>query len=307
MSHATRAPAALPMPVLTPGARIYAVAPSSPFPRDEFERGVQRLQQRYQVRFDPAIFTRSGYLAGDDARRLGELHAALHDDSVDAIVAARGGYGAARLLDRVDVASIARKPKLLVGFSDVTALHALWARAGVGSLHGMMLAALGRAGDARVQQWIAAVEGALPAPLTGLRSIGALRARASGILVGGNLAVLTALIGTPYLPPLDGCVLFLEDVGERPYRVDRMLTTWQLAGLLHTPAAIVLGGFHDCAPNADGVTIDDVLHERLGALDVPVLAGVPVGHGDDSRELPLGARVHVDAARGSLTFEARDP
>ena len=300
--------ATLPLPVLAPGACIAVIAPSSPFPREDFVRGIERLRQRYTVRFDPRILERDGYLAGDDARRLAELHAALRDDSVHAIVAARGGYGATRLLDRIDLTSIARHPKLLVGFSDITALHALWARAELGSIHGAMVAALGRADDARLQAWIAAVEGAAPAPLQGLQSfsVGHGDGQAHGILLGGNLAVLTALIGTPYFPPLDGCVLFLEDVGERPYRVDRMLTTWLSAGLLHKPAAIALGSFRDCTPNEDGVTVEYVLRERLGTLGIPVLAGIPAGHGDTNVELPLGASVHVDAARAVLTFEARN-
>ena len=180
--------------------RIQVVAPSSPFPVDEFERGVERLRARYDVRYDPAIVTRSGYFAGDDDRRARELLAAIADDQVHAIVAARGGYGATRLLPRLEVAHVASHPKLLVGFSDVTALHALWARAGLQSMHGAMVAGLGRAPEAQVERWCAAAEGAPPPPLRGLRAIAG--GRGSGPLLGGNLAVLTALVGTPYAPPL---------------------------------------------------------------------------------------------------------
>jgi muramoyltetrapeptide carboxypeptidase len=294
---------ALPLRRLAPGARVRVIAPSSPFPRADFERGLERLRARYDVHVDAGIFERHGYLAGDDARRARELRAAIADDTADAIFAARGGYGATRVLEHVDVAALARRPKLLAGFSDISALHASWARAGLGSLHAPMIAVLGRSGDALAARFIAAVEGATPQQLDGLQTITPGRAR--GVLFGGNLAVLTALIGTPYLPPLDGCVLFLEDVGERPYRVDRMLTQWLHAGLLHKPCAIVLGAFSDCNANPDGVQVEHVLQERLGTLGIPVLAGVPAGHVDDNLELPLGALCEVDAARGSIALETR--
>lgn len=286
---------------LRPGARIRLVAPASPFDRDEFERGVVALRARYEVSFDPAIVERAGYFAGTDARRSRELLGAIDDDAVDAIVAVRGGYGASRLLAALEPERLARNPKLLIGFSDVTALHALWARSGLGSIHGPMVAGLGRAGPAQIERWQRTVEGALPPQLNQLHALAPGRAR--GPLLGGNLAVLTALIGTPYLPDLAGCVLFLEDIGERPYRIDRMLTTWLQAGLLHQPAAIALGAFSDAAPGSDGVTVADVLQERLGALGVPVLSGLPAGHVDDNLELPFGAYVELDAGAGTLAFE----
>jgi muramoyltetrapeptide carboxypeptidase len=286
---------------LRPGGRIRLIAPAGSFPTDDFERGVELLRARYDVSFDPSILERHGYFAGSDARRSAELRAALADETVDAIVAVRGGFGAARLLSELEPQRIAESPKLLVGFSDVSALHALWARAGLASIHGAMVAALGRSDAVRIARWQRAVEGALPAQLRGLHALAP--GRAHGPLLGGNLAVLTSLIGTPYLPDFSGCVLFLEDIGERPYRIDRMLTTWQQAGVLQRPAAIALGAFTDCEPGADGVAVADVLQERLGALGIPVLAGVPAGHVDDNLELPLGAHVELDADAGTIAFE----
>ncbi|MFW6067564.1 MAG: S66 peptidase family protein [Myxococcota bacterium] len=276
------------------------VAPSSPFDREAFERGVARLGQRYQMRYGEALFERRGFLAGSDDRRANELLRALRDPEVDAVVAARGGHGATRILPRIDAGEVRRACKLLVGFSDVTALHAVWARAGVRSIHGPMVAALGRAEAAVVERWEAAVEGRLPEPLDGLEPVR--EGRAEGPLVGGNLAVLAALAGTPYAPPVAGCVLFLEDVGERPYRVDRMLTTLRLAGWLDRVAGIVVGSFHDSPPGPDGVTVEQVLREALSEAPVPVLMGVPAGHADDNLELPLGAPVRIDASAGRLTF-----
>lgn len=290
---------------LTPGARIAVIAPAGPFDAAAFEAGLARLRARYEVTFRDDLHSRKGYFAGDDARRLAELHEALVDPSVRAIVAARGGYGSGRLLASLTPALVRDARKLLVGFSDLTALHALWARAGLRSLHASMVCGLGArsTSDALLARWVAAVEGSPPETVRGLRTISASRATASGPLAGGNLAVLVSLLGTPYFPPVDGAVLFLEDVGERPYRVDRMLTQLRQAGVFTRVAALVLGAFTDAAPGKDGTTIDDTLAACLGDLGVPVLSGVPSGHVDDNLELPLGARVTVDVDAGTLTFD----
>lgn len=276
------------------------IAPSSPFPRADFDRGVALLSTHYRVSFEDELFTADGYLAGSDARRLAELERALTDPSVDAIVCARGGYGATRLLDAIAPEVVRRARKLLVGFSDVTALHALFARAGLCSIHGPMVTGLGRAGEAAFLRWAARVEGAPFPALEGLTRIAP--GVAEGVLVGGNLAVLAALVGTPYAPPIDGAVLLLEDVGEAPYRVDRMLTSLRHAGWLERVHGIVLGSFHGCDPRADGRTVEEVLTERLGDRGVPVVGGVSAGHQPSDEALPLGVRVRVDGDRGALSF-----
>lgn len=288
---------------LAPGARVRVVAPSSPFDVSEFQRGVERLKSRYDVSYDPSITRRRGYFAGDDARRLQELRDAIEDPSIDGILAARGGYGATRLLSQLDPTQVRARPKLLVGFSDITALHALWARAKVSSIHGPMVATLGRADDATCERHLNALEGRGPAQLSDLQPI--TRGRAEGVLVGGNLTVLCAMLGTPQLPSLDGSVLFLEDIGEKPYRVDRMLTSLRDAGVLHGVRGIVLGAFEKADAGPDGVTVDEVLQERLHDLGVPVLAGLPCGHVEDNLELPFGTRVVVDAGAGVVSFEGR--
>ena len=284
-----------------PRGHIRVVAPAGSFDAEAFARGVKCLRTRYRVSYDDAIMERRGYLAGDDGRRLKELVEAIEDPDVDAIVAARGGYGTTRLLDGLNPQLVVDNPKLLVGFSDITALHALWARAGVGSLHGSMVATLGGLNEALSTRWMRAAEGALPPELTDLTALSP--GRASGPLLGGNLAVLSALVGTAHFPPIDGAVLFLEDVSERPYRVDRMLTSWRSAGLLTRPAAVVLGAFCQCESATDGVGVEEVLAERLGDLGVPVLMGLPAGHLDDNLELPFGHRVQVDGDGGRLSFE----
>lgn len=289
-----------PVPRLRQGSHIRVIAPSSPFSAAELERGLGILRERYRVTHRPDLGERRGYLAGDDARRFVELEEALADPDVDAIVPVRGGYGATRLLRGLVPENVRAANKLLVGFSDITALHALWARAGLRSIHGPMVAALARAESVEVERWMAAVEGAPPEAIEGLRPL--VGGVAEGPLLGGNLAVLAALVGTPHAPPIDGAILFLEDVGEAPYRVDRMLTTLHEAGWLARVAGVVLGSFTACTPRDDGVTVDEVLTERLSDLCVPVVAGLEAGHRRNNLELPLGASVRIDASAGALVF-----
>lgn len=255
--------------------------------------------------FRDDLLTRKGYFAGDDGRRLAELQGALADPAVRAIIGARGGYGSARLLDSLTTAQVRDARTLLVGFSDLTALHALWARAGLRSLHASMVCGLGAPSmtDTMLARWIAVIEGAPPEPIRGLRALSASRATVSGPLVGGNLAVLGSLLGTPYFPPVDGAVLVLEDIGERPYRVDRMLTQLRHAGVFARVSALLFGAFTEAAPGKDGVHVDETIASCVAHLDIPVLMGLAVGHLDDNYELPLGARVTVDAAAGALTFD----
>ncbi|MDH5492068.1 MAG: LD-carboxypeptidase [Myxococcales bacterium] len=276
------------------------IAPSSPFEAKPFVAGLERLRRRYEVRVEPDVLRVEGYLAGTDARRLEELLDALDDPEVEMLIAARGGYGATRLLAGLEPARIERAAKLLVGFSDITALHAAWGRAGLRSLHGPMVTTLGRVDEETLAHFFEALEGALPQAIEALEPICPGRAR--GPLLGGNLSVLLALLGTPYEPPLAGSVLLLEDVGERPYRVDRMLTTLRASGRLRDVRGIALGSFTDCRPGVDAVGVQAVLRERLGDLPIPIVMGIPVGHGEVNRPLPLGAEVELDADAGTLRW-----
>ncbi|MCF6313588.1 MAG: LD-carboxypeptidase [Verrucomicrobiales bacterium] len=279
------------------GSVLAVVAPSGAFNRELFDLGVQWLRERYEVRFDEGIYAQQGYFAGSDERRLQELQGAIADPEVDAILCARGGFGATRLLPDLQVEQVRQANKLLVGFSDVTALHALWARAGVRSMHAPMVSVLGKASEGVRQDWVATLEGT-----AGLRSWQGLRTvaggRARGRLLGGNLSVLCAMLGTPYFPKLEGCVLFLEDVGERPYRVDRMLTAMTQAGVFDQCAALVLGAFTEGKAGADGVSVDEVLGERLGGLGIPVVADFPAGHVAENACLVFGAMASLDGVGG---------
>jgi len=287
---------------LYPGARVRLIAPAGVFDRELFEKGAARLSSRYDVVFDEGIFARQGYLAGEDARRAAELDEALSDPLCQAIVCARGGYGSMRIVPSVALARLARRPRLLVGFSDVTALHVAWQRARVTSVHGAMAATLGTLDEARFERWVRCMEGEPLEPVESLSTV--VPGEASGVLVGGNLSILHALEGTPYSSHSIGRVVFLEDTGEPPYRVDRMLTTLRLSGFFDGIRGVVLGAFTKSAPGPYETTVEEVLRERLGDLGVPVASGVPAGHVDDNLEIPLGVEVKLRADQdgASLTF-----
>ncbi|HHH28983.1 MAG TPA: LD-carboxypeptidase [Polyangiaceae bacterium] len=299
MAHDQRVHFAAP-PALEPGGHIRLVAPASPFPRERFDAGVACLRTRYRVSYSEGIFARDAYLAGSDARRAEELRAALTEPGIDAVVSVRGGYGVTRLLDRITPEDV--RPRLLVGFSDVTALHALFARASLRSLHAPMVTMLGAASEAGdtepFERWVEAVEGKTTPRFAGLEGLAP--GRAQGPLSGGNLTVLCALLGTPFVPPLDGTILFLEDTGEAPYRIDRMLTSMGQAGWFARVVAIALGRFTHCEPAQDGRTIEQVLEERLASLGVPVVSGIPVGHCEPNLPLAIGAPSTIDGDAGLL-------
>ena len=288
-------------PFLSAGSLVHIVAPSSPFPRERFDKGLALIEARYRAQLADDLFARDGLFAGDERSRLAALRAALADREAGAIVAARGGYGSTRLLPSLALEEVHAADKWLVGFSDVTALHALWMRAGLCSIHAPMVASLWEAPPATQAAWFALLEGEQPPALTELRQLRG--GRCEGRLFGGNLTVLAALVGTPYMPDLRHTVLVLEDVTERPYRVDRTLTTMLQAGVLEGVRGVVLGQFSQCEAGPDGVEVESVLEERLAALSIPLVAGAPVGHVPDNRPLLLGARVELDADAGTLSWE----
>ena len=288
---------------LRPGDRVAVVAPAGPFDRESFEAGLRVLTARYRPVVGEACFARARYLAGDDARRLGDLAAALADDTVKAVVAARGGYGTMRLLPTLwpKLRAAAFPPKPVVGFSDLTALHAVLQAAGWTSIHGPVVTQLGGQPPAVVERLVRLLESAEdPAPPLAGVPLGP--GVVEGPLVGGNLSVLTRLLGTPYLPPLDGAVLLLEDVAERPYRLDRMWTHLALAGVFDRVRGIALGEFTGCEePEADYGSAE-VLAGLVAETGLPCVGGLAIGHGAVNQPVPLGVRVRLDATAGVLEF-----
>ena len=298
---------------LRPGARIHIAAPSGPVPADRLESGLRALQPQRQrcgvegeISLAHNLPVRAGYFAGDDRSRLAALQAALADPELDAIVCARGGYGLTRLIGSLDPTRTIAAPKLLVGFSDVTALLA-WAfvSAGLLSVHGPVLTQLATLAPEDRERLALMLTGEDPGALVADQGVVLRGGCVEGPLIVGNLEVLRSLIGTRFMPPLAGCVLALEEVGERPYRVDRMLTHLLTSGALRGLRGVAVGQLHACdepvTGNPDSPTAEAVVLERLAVLGVPVVTGFPFGHAPErNAALPFGARVRLDADNGAL-------
>lgn len=296
------------------GDRIALVAPCGVVNPAHLDAGAGTLRAwGYEPVEMPGVRGRHGHLAGRDEQRLAALQAAIDDPSLRAIWVVRGGYGLTRILDRLDLTGLAEHPRWVIGFSDVTALlHAVWRQVGLVACHGQFAgrAHLVAAFPDAAAHLRALLSGQVePGPLPALAGHPAPRVLVGGLgsgrLVGGNLAVTCAGIGTANQLDTRGAVLLLEDVNEPPYKLDRMLTQLRHAGMLAEVAAIVLGRFVACnaAPGVPSATVDDVLADRLGDLGVPVLADLPVGHQDRHLALPHGAAVTVDATAGTITLD----
>jgi muramoyltetrapeptide carboxypeptidase len=291
---------------LAPGDRVAVVAPAGPLERESLDAGLRVLGERYEVSWGPGLLSRVRYLAGDDGRRGGELAAALADPGIRGIVAARGGYGCMRLLSEVWPSGDGRQSspglaKMLVGFSDVTALHAALQAAGRVSVHGPVVTQLGTQPSSIVDRFFALLENgtAPPSPVRGTPMVGGV---VEGPLLGGNLSVFTRLLGTPWLPDLAGAVLLLEDIGERPYRIDRMWTHLRLAGVFEQVVGLALGDFTDCEDPAGEFTLRDVLEGLVSEAGLPCVGGLPIGHGAVNVPVALGTRARLDGGTGTLSF-----
>ena len=292
-------------PTIAAGARVALVAPAGPLSGDA---DVQRAQENarsfsWVPLLGEHILSRDGYLAGLDGQRLADLNLALTDDAIDAVWCARGGYGVMRVLDQIDYAALRRRPKPIIGYSDITALHAALAtRCEVVSYHGPTARA--SLTDFSRDSLQRALTGA---DCCGTASNGTTlhSGRARGRLVGGNLAILCALMGTPYEPDYRDALLVLEDVNEAVYRIDRMLTQLRLAGRLAACRGIVFGQFSDVPTNEPEESlgaraVEDVLREVAAAVKVPCIAGAPIGHIADQWTIPLGADAELDADARTL-------
>lgn len=303
---------------LAPGDTIMFVAPAGELDRERMLLARQRLEARgYRVVYRDDLFSREGYLAGSDERRAEELMQAFLDPEVDAVFPGTGGYGTMRILDRLDYAAIRQNPKLVIGFSDITALHAALNRhAGLVTFHSPSpMWGLGSEENLTPfsEEWFfRAVEGGTGVPreesyeieicdaeVPWPQALGGGRAR--GRLVGGNLSLVVALEGTPFAIDMRDAILLLEDTREAPYRVDRMLRQLQLAGKLATLRGAILGQFtrnydrEDETRTADPrYTVDGVLRQYFEPLGIPVLMNFPIGHHPMNATLPLGGEVEID-------------
>ncbi|MBQ9526492.1 MAG: LD-carboxypeptidase [Fretibacterium sp.] len=293
---------------IRPGDCIGILAPGSYANDKDFAGSIELLKEHgYRVKLASSATAMYEHFAGTDRKRAGDINKFFEDDDVKAILCVRGGYGSARILDRLDYKMIAKHPKPLIGFSDVTALHiALGEKAGLSTIHGPMLVSFTRANfdsDYTREQFFSGLSrseplGQIPMPAATsadekprmLETV--IPGTAEGIIVGGNLTVLTSLVGTPWELDGRGALLLLEEVGERPYRIDRMLNQLWQSGLLRRVSGILLGDFVGCEPDEanpiEDFTLEQVLKRYARLSRKPVIRGIPVGHANHNLFLPLG-------------------
>lgn len=289
-------------PPLKPRDRVTVVSPSGRLRELEaFERGLEIWKSRgYHVELGSHWNACEGYLAGTDAQRNEALIQAWNDPNSQGILCARGGYGTTRLLESwTSHSPFTQSSKWIVGFSDITGLLWYLATLGISGIHGPLLTTLDREPEWSQQRLFDCIEGRPLAPLKGKGWGGGI---ARGILLPANLTVATYLLGTPAQPPLKGVILALEDVGEAPYRIDRMLTYWRALGAFQGIAGIALGRFSFCrgTPGHSSWTAQEVLRDRVGDLGIPVVGGLPFGHDGVNAALPVGQLAQLDGDRGIL-------
>jgi muramoyltetrapeptide carboxypeptidase len=299
------------------GDTIGIIAPASAPPDPKaVDRAVAALERfRFKPKLSKHVRARLGFLAGTDRQRATDLMEMFADKKVKAIICIRGGYGSARILDRLDYDVIRRNPKILSGYSDITSLHgALMRKANLISIHAPMLN--GALADPKVPEFtkksfFRTVMEAQPAGSIcegyDKKDISILRGGiAEGRLIGGNLSLLCASLGTPFAPSFNGKILFFEDISERPYRLDRLLTHLWNAGIFSQVAGVAVGVNQDCnepGAKAGGEYYQsgaDVVKERLSELRVPVVTGLPFGHVDLNATIPVGVKARLDGKRGEL-------
>ncbi len=288
------------------GARVALVAPAGPVTDERIEGALARCAA---LELAPVLGrsarVRTAYLAGSDEERAADLQAAIADPDIDAVWALRGGYGSMRILPLLDFSPLLTRPKALIGFSDITALHLVLIRAGLVSFHGPHPADQPTpVTDACFRRVLFDPESAGPLPAPGPEGAPAtlVGGVAEGVLVGGNLSMVAATCGTPAGMTAEGRIVFLEEVGETGYRVDRMLAQLRLAGALDGAVALAFGQFTEVPPYANDRPVPDVLAEYAEALGIPAVWGLPIGHVPDNWTLPLGVRARLDADAGTLAL-----
>jgi muramoyltetrapeptide carboxypeptidase len=292
-------------PVLRRGDRVGLVAPASPLDASEIDDGVAHLASFGLVPvLGEHVRAQTGYLAGSDAERAADFNKMARDRSIRAIVALRGGYGTMRILDALDYDAIRRDPKIVMGYSDITAIvNAIAVRSGVIAFHGPVAShGSSYSGVARAyfQRALMSTEPIGTLHIAHPRVIAP--GRATGSLAGGNLSLASSLAGTPYAIPSRDAIFFFEETHEAPYRIDRMLTQLQLAGNLRGVRGVLVGQCTDCTGDEPTPPAGDVIAERVRSLECPAVAGAPIGHIATQWIVPIGARAELDAAAGTLTI-----
>jgi muramoyltetrapeptide carboxypeptidase len=300
-------------PALKKGDVIGIVSPaSSPDDFTRIEQGVKYLESLgYRVKLGKHIFKRYGYLSSTDDERADDLNEMFADEKVKAIICVRGGYGTPRLLDKVDYNLIKKKPKIFVGYSDITALQlAIFKKTGLVTFSGPMLAVdiysnFNSFAEEFFWRILTSREKKIEIKNPNGVELNTLKSgKATGTLLGGNLSLIASIMGTKYQPSFNGSVLVIEDIGEEPYRIDRYLSQLKNSGVLYKINACILGQFTDCAPKEPekSLTLEQIFNDYLGNLRIPVISNLSYGHIPQKLTLPLGARVRVDAKRQKITI-----
>jgi len=298
-------------PSITKGDTIGLVAPAGPITnKSNFTAGIRILEKRgFAVKYSRHLVNAKGYLAGSDQERADDFNRLWADPEVKGIVAARGGYGSMRMLDLIDMKQIRKNPKILIGFSDLTVLlAAIHKKTGLVTYHGPVVTTLASIDKKSQAGFFNALAGKTPDLIkpAGIKIVK--KGRAKGVLQGGNLTTLVHMIGTPYEFSWDKAILFIEDIGESPYRLDRLLTHLDRAGRLQKIRGLILGTFSDENRKENGRmqrSVQERIIELLGECDIPVWAGFPVGHSRRNLTLPVGAEVEMDTSAGRLALYRR--
>lgn len=303
---------------LEKGDTIGLITPASAISRTAFESSLYNLESLgFKVKHSPNMRVKKGFLAGTDEQRIDDLHSMFEDDAVAGIVCARGGYGSGRLVAYLDYELIRRNPKVFVGYSDITALHyAIHQMTGLVTFHGPVAASSFPKSTEKYFTDVV-IKGKDNVKLSSVETDGADKAfdhftinagMADGALAGGNLSLMVAMLGTPYDLDFKGKVVFIEEIGESPYRIDRMLTQLLNSGKLAEAAGIALGVFKGCETQpddpdfGDSLSLKEVLLDRLEGIGIPVAYGFPIGHIDENATLPMGISARLDTSKFTLTI-----
>jgi muramoyltetrapeptide carboxypeptidase len=287
---------------LQEGDRIGVIAPAGPVLESEIQPGLNFLESLgFETVCSPHLFDQKGYLAGEDRSRLQDLHAMFRGKRIKAVFCARGGYGTHRILEKLDYSLFTRNPKIFVGYSDITALlFAIFKKSGMLCIHGPVVRDLLKDDGENARLLVKLMTSDDLITVNFSNGMAVKKGRAEGVLLGGNLSLICHLIGTPFLPSFKGKILFIEDKGEPLYRIDRMLTHLLLSGKLEKCAGMMIGSFEECG---DQASVIDLVKERCSGLSIPIVTGLPVGHGEQNVPLPIGARAVLDTNTMSLRIK----
>ncbi len=300
-SNALFAPISRP-PRLKPGDTLGVAAPAGPFDIDSFQQGMQVLRDMgFRLEIPEGVYKRNGFLAGADNERATILNRLFADPDVRGIICARGGYGSTRLEPFLDWELIRANPKVFMGFSDITVLHHLIVTRGcLATFHGPMGTTLAQAPEDTRQAFMRALTVAEPITINAGTGGVVRPGEGRGPVAGGNLAMICHLLGTPLQPDFSGCLLFMEEVNEAPYRIDRMLQQMKLAGCFRSVRGIFFGDFVDCGAKD---TIEAIISEWFADSAFPVLTGFAIGHGRRNLTLPMGLTAQLTSDPPQLRFD----